>query len=383
MKLLLYGIGRELDNIEARIKKGHRIIGYMDSYATIKMYRDKPFYTLSSINSLDFDYVIITIKNRRVAWDIQQLLVDNFEIPLEKVIPFWVYAKRELWKRKMESHNLKQVRGMIFGNSHAAYGFLEEELWIPFINLAVSSQDLYYMYHVFNKSIETFGDKIKNLEYIVIDLYDYIEFNIDISMTSYYLDYMYNGGLQGDEHNYKKNKNFNNPLTEEMFKNYYVILEGEKQESLDHIFDNCNTEFDTEPNNRWYHIEADTWLPAGPIIGTVTTKRFDYTVQENLNIIVKFIEKIRSVNHKMKIVFTLLPKYITVEKATELSMGVWKEEFEQIISDICSNYQIHFLNYKDKKDISNNHMFYYDPRHLNTIGARAVTAILNEDLKQL
>lgn len=39
MKILLYGIGKDLDDIEKRIRQEHKIIGYTDSFAKIKEYR--------------------------------------------------------------------------------------------------------------------------------------------------------------------------------------------------------------------------------------------------------------------------------------------------------------------------------------------------------
>lgn len=149
MKILLYGIGKDLEDVEKRIRQEHEIIGYMDSFAKIKKYRGKAFYDLSNIKNLYFDYVIITLKDRKIAWEIQEMLVGEYGILLERIIPFYVYANREVWSIKMNNHELENVQGLIFGNSLAAIGYLEEELDIPFINLAIPSQDLYYCYHVF------------------------------------------------------------------------------------------------------------------------------------------------------------------------------------------------------------------------------------------
>ena len=382
MKILLYGIGKELENVESRIKEQHEIIGYMDSYAKINIYRGKPFFELNNIKNIIFDYLIITLSDRKVAWNIQEMLINNYDVLEEKIIPFWVYVKRELWNIKMKRYDLESIKGLIFGNSHAICGFLEEELFLPFVNLAVTSQDLYYSYRVFQNCMEKYGAGLKNLEYIVVDLYDYIEFNIDLSLTSYCLDYIYNGGIQ-EEHNFRKNKNFSDSMEMELFKRYGVKIKGEKIQIMEEIFGNLDAEFDYVPGNRWRHIEQDIPLPVNLIIGSGIRKRFEKTIQENVNILEEFINEIRNKNLKMKIIFTLIPKYISMEKAVEPVMYIWKKEFYQIVSNICNRYGIYFFDYKASKSISENHMFYYDAGHLNTVSARAMTAILNEDLKQL
>lgn len=368
--------------MESRIKEEHEIIGYMDSYARIKIYKGKSFFELSNIKNILFDYLIITVSDRRTAWNIQELLINDYGVPDEKVIPFWVYVKRELWNIKMKKCDLKQIKGLIFGNSHAICGFLEEELFFPCVNLAVTSQDLYYSYRVFHNCMEVYGDGLTNLEYVIIDLYDYIEFNIDLSLTSNCLDYIYNGGIQ-DKHNFGCNKNFRDSMEKELFKRYGVKIKGKKIQIMETIFDNLDAEFDYVPNIRWRHIERDIPLPANLIIGSGIRKRFEKTIQENLNIIEKFINEIRIKNPKMKIVFTLIPKYISIEKAVEPVIYTWKKEFLQVVADLQNRYGIYFFNYKACACISENHMFYYDIGHLNTVGARAMTAILNEDLKQL
>ena len=82
----------------------------------------------------------------------------------------------------------------------------------------------------------------------------------------------------------------------------------------------------------------------------------------------------------MKIIFTLIPQYIMMEKVSKPFMDDWKDEFYYIINDICERYHSVFWNFENCKEISENPMFYYDEMHLNTVGARAISAILNEKL---
>ncbi len=383
MKILLYGIGGELENIESRIKNEHEIIGYTDSYAKIKEYLGKAFFEVDEIRNQTFDYLIITVSNCKIAWDIQNRLVRDYGIPLEKIIPFWVYAKRELWKYKMETYDLENIRGMIFGNSYAFYGFLEEGIEKPFINLSVTSQDLFYSYQIYNRCMAEYGTRLQNLEYIILDLYDYIFFNIDLSLGHYFFEYFYLGGLY-EPHNFAENKNFSRNLKDELFDIYGIILgEGEKRRILDKIFSNSNIQPIIRPNDVWNYIDKDAPLSPNWMIGSGIRKRFEKTIEENMDIMIHFLESIRKKNKDMKIIFTLIPKYITMEKAAEPFMKEWKEEFHHVIAHLCSKYQAFFWSYKQCREISENPRFYLDTRHLNTVGARAMTTILNKGLQEI
>ena len=384
MKILLYGIGGGLENIESRIKSEHKILGYTDSYAQIESYRGRNFFKLGSLKSLDFDYIVITVKNCKTAWDIQNKLVNDYKIPLEKIIPFWVYAERESWKFKMETYDLEGMKGIILGNSYALFGFLEEELELPFINLSMPSQDLFYSYQIYNRCMKEYGKRLNNLEYIILDLYDYIFFNIDISLGYHFFDYFYYGGLY-EPNNFEKNKNFSESLKDELFHTFGIILEKEdsKRKVLNKIFSNNNIQPIITPNNLWTHIEKDTLLAPDWIIGSSIRKRYESTIKENMDIMTHFIESIREKNKNMKIIFTLIPKYITMEKATEPFMKEWKEEFYYVIEYLCDKYQALFWSYKQCREISENPMFYWDARHLNTVGGRAMTAILNKGLQKI
>lgn len=84
----------------------------------------------------------------------------------------------------------------------------------------------------------------------------------------------------------------------------------------------------------------------------------------------------------MKIVFTLLPQYIELERIMKPRTEGWKREFEEIVNKTCDKYNCLFWNYKNREEISSNRRFYSDVRHLNTIGGTAITSILNQDLKK-
>lgn len=375
-------MGWGVKEVEKRIKKEHIITGYTDSYANIKSFHGVSFYKLSDINKVEFDYIIITLRNCKISWDIYCMLSNDLNISPDKIIPFWPCSEIELWDIKMKSYDLNSTKGLIFGNSNAAYGFLEESLSIPFINLAVPAQDIYYNYKVYHTCIDKYGNELKNLEYIIIDLYDFNEFNRDISLGKYCVDYIYWGGLN-DIHNYKNNCNFKSSLNDEVFKKYGVLLENEKTHIMKQLFEDITARFDMPANNKWKHISKNDPIDGMSITSNVILKRREETVQENIKILNQFLKEIRELNEDMKIIFTLIPKYTVLERVLEPFLKDWKIEFMETVNALREQYQVYFFNYKDYKEISENHMFYYDMGHLNTVGAWAMSEILSQDLLKI
>ena len=111
MKILIYGLGQGLDLVEKRIRGEHKIIGYTDSYSDITVFRGNPFYKLEKLQSVFFDFVVIVIKDKKVAWEVRNLLIDKYGLSENQVVPFFVYANYELHNWKLENYNLMEKGG--------------------------------------------------------------------------------------------------------------------------------------------------------------------------------------------------------------------------------------------------------------------------------
>lgn len=379
LKLILYGLGQGLNLVEERIKKEHEIIGYMDSYSQISVFRGKLFYKLKDIRQLHFDYIVITIRDRKMALNIYYLLSKEYKIPESRIIPFYVYANYETYRIKLKECDPEKIQGLIFGNSYAECGYLEDEFNVPFLNLAVSSQDIYYNYKIFQSCIREYGERLKRLSYIVIDLYDYYYFNIDTSMSTHIINYIFWGGYL-DEHNFRFNHHYRNSFKKELKNVAYI---PEKTFYMQFLFDDISVKCGVCATSRWKHMDESDLIKVGSAIRKSALNRHEITIEENKRLLNRFLREIRDFDSEIKVIFTLIPRYIKMELETEPFMKSWKEEFIDSISDMCKMYNTFFLNYKNRTDISSNDAFYYDIEHLNTAGARALTSILDEDLKKL
>lgn len=388
MKVLLYGLGRLTGQIEKLINKEHEIVGYTDSFSALNVYNNKKFYKVDEISSIKFDYVVITVIERRTAWEIRQKLIHNYGIDEKKIIPFTVYAKNEIIENI--TGNIKDICGIILGNSHAYHAYLPHFLDERFINLSCPSQDIYHNYKAFQNYLKGHKNTIKKLKYVIFDLYDYNFFNCDISLTKELFNYIAVGGII-DQHNYNYNVHYEMSFEEELFKENCMIseLQQEEKTSMDLLFGIYTNPLAVElmDNNvysRWSYIKANEPLKVDNFLSDVVTKRFEKTILENIRIIEEFIRYIKRIDSDCKIIFTLIPRYITMEKTLSILIEDWKTDFENIIRELQRNWNgVYFLNYKNRIDISGNNRLYFDINHLNTMGGRCMSSILNEDIKYI
>lgn len=385
MKIIIYGLGKGLEYIEQNLKKEHEIIGYSDSYATISIFKGKPFYTPEKLATIDFDFLIIAVRNRKEAWKLFELLTgDKYGLPETKVIPFYVYANGEYWDFCMAHADVENVEGLVFGTSYARYGILQQCLSRKFVNLSVPSQDLYSDWETFKMCIKKYGDRLKKMKYIMIDMYDYNYFNFDASLCKMFFKYLGYGGII-KKHNYGKNHNYSQVFEKELLYQIGVIKETEcgKSDILEELFyERYALDYVETQKNRWGCIEPFEPLPVRHFTASIVEKKYRETIEENKRIFDHLLEDIREFNPNIKIILLLLPRYSTLETTKEKHMERWKAEFEEIVSNACQRENVYWKNYKFCECVSGNRKFWNDIEHMNTIGGKCMTSIIDEDLKR-
>ena len=383
MKVILYGLGKGLEYVESNLKEAHEIIGYSDSFATIKVFKGKPFYMLEQLPEISFDHLIITVKNRKESWKIYELLSNGpYKIAMAKVIPFYVYAKSEYWDICMNKADIKQAEGLIMGTSYARNGFLTNYLSVPFINLGVPSQDLFSELETFKAIIAKYGNKLQKLKYIVIDMFDYYYFNYDASLCKVFFSYLGYGGIIR-KHHYDYNAWYKNEFEKELLIQLGIKRDRDITNILDELFEeHAALDFEVLAGERWKYINGDVPLPIGHFMAHIINKKDEGVIANNRRYLEELLEVIHNFNPDIKIVLVLMPKYISLEKTKEITLGQWKDDFDKIIEEICKRENVYFKNYKFCTGIYDNNHFWYDIDHLNTAGARCLTSIFDEDMKK-
>ena len=383
MRILIYGIGHYSDAIEGSLRKDHTIIGYTDSFSKMKVYKGKPFYRVEDLAQASYDYIVITVYNREILVKICDKLEKEYYIEKEKIIPYFLWINNEKWQNKLRKSE-PDIQGIVLGNSHAFYAFQTDFFSVPFINLSCPSQDVYFNYRVLNAALKKYMEKLRFLKYVVIDLYDYNNFNIDLSMGKNLFDYFSWGGCVA-AHNFDKNKNYSISFGQQAYREKKLLVDVDKyKRPMEMLFGhNGNCIESNLEKNCWGHIGGDEPLPASVLLSTNVTQRYEGTIEENKSTFALMLQEIKSFKEDIKIIFTLVPRYCSMEKALKGTVdSIWKEDFMTFIQQMCREYNAAFISYKEEKTIFQNSQLYHDVCHLNTIGGRCVTSALDEELKK-
>jgi hypothetical protein len=279
--------------------------------------------------------------------------------------------------------------GMILGISHAEVGIIPERLAVgKFINLSISSQDLYSDYRIFKYCCERYSDDMKRLKTVIIDMYDYSYFNYDVSMASIYPTYIYQGGYREEKHNWDNNKlrgdmDFDGLLaylnarrksriTEEQLNVWSLI--ADKDESF-HPDTFMYSTRDQEYRGKVVNDEDVNSF----VLGKYVQKEYEETIRENKKIFAEFLELIYSLNPDMRVYLVLIPRYEGVKVAETILREKWKTIFYDIVEEQKSKYPFELLDFVGS-EIAGNKKWYYDAAHFNCYGAMCFTDLLNDCL---
>lgn len=384
MNIILYGIGQGREYVEKVLRQEHKIVGYMDSYSHIKTYNGIPFYKLSDVQKIQYDYIVISIVDRDAAWSVMSRMITEFGVESGRVIPYSCYASNEIYKFKMNTCNT-DIDGLILGNSHARWGYIENFFDGNFVNLSGSSQDLTYSNKIFKICLKKYKQKLQNLKYLIIDMYDYNYFNINTYLAGGLFDYIEWGGVKPDSLTINHVSVFYSELFEK--KKIVMDLPNTIKKHMEELFGDCSSisakDMANEAFNRWKCISPQEPLETDKFIGKIVQNRYEKTLNENQKIFYELINEAKTNFPGCKIIITLIPRYITMEKVSTPFLKDWKLEFEQIMGKIKEELKIEYFNLKNYECISGNSYFYHDICHLNTTGGQALTSILNQYLKRL
>lgn len=389
MQIIIFGLGQSRVEVEKALKSECEIVGYTDSYAQIEVFNNKKFIKLCDLKNSKFDYIIISMNDLKTSALIKNMLEKELMIPNRKIIEFYKINRGILPVQKvdrvMQNPDLLQCDGIILGNSHAECGIISEYLNTQWINLSIPSQDIYYNYKSFLRAVNGYADKLEQLKYVIIDMYDYNCFNIDLSRTTGIFDYMSWGGIR-DEHNFNKNIHYRNSFERELeLREKGLKTDHEEQNVWNMIFDPCFTSADYRDYSNWArqikHIEDNVDLTARKFIGSNVEKHFNDTIEENIAVFEQTLKEIYLFNPHIKIYITLIPRFISMEKVSVPFLKGWREEYYKIINRLEEKYPIKLLDFKGENAISQNKFFYFDSCHLNAVGGIAFTSLLNTKIE--
>lgn len=366
--ILVFGTGKGCDFFIALLKNTSNISAFIDSDRT-KI--GTKFYGIDVISpqqicNYKYDYIIIV---SQFYFEIKSLLL-NLDIETEKIIEFY----RILPIKIEEKFNLqksicdfvsKDYKILVTGISYALRGINEKKFNQSTINLAMSSQDLFYDYNIVQR---LFKIKPKNKIRKAILGISYYSFHYDLSKSSvkdrcliYYntlkkVHNLVDTDLLNQYINYNK-------LEELIFKENYLNIACEQ-----------NNNFNTLTNKLLHGKLDDTKYDTGVKIAKLHSKKnYPKTYKENLFILTEFIKFLNYNGIEIALVIFPTSSYYYNYFSKQLI-----NEFYNTINELREEYKFQFYDFFDSKLFNDND--FYDVNHLNEIGANKFTKILNDHL---
>ncbi len=390
MRILIVGFKEDSSIIESQLKKEHQIIGYCECFYDGKN-EEKNLFSIEDINEIKFDNIILAISNLELSSTVRNILILEYQINSDKIIDFYRLYEASIPMMRvdkvMRNPNHNDYEGMILGISHSELGIIPKYLEKSFCNLAVSSQDLYYNLKTLEYCISNYYEKIKNLKYAIIDMFDYTYFNYDISLSKKALGYWSWGGYNLDEHNFSRNKTFKNYSFDNVIE--YLVsqrLDGISEKHVDawedlfiNIFSYNNYKDFTNVDRSEHRLKtvSNEEIRSFNTEVSIVKNKYPETIRENIEIFDKLIKTLKNINPNINIYILLMPKYIEIENKTSLNRSEWKQYFENMIMSFKEIYKFEYYNLKDCTEISSHRMYYQDVSHLNYFGAINFTKYLN------
>lgn len=244
--------------------------------------------------------------------------------------------------------------------------------------------------------------QMQDMEYLVMDLYNYVFFHIDVSLSGYIIDYWgRQSGFFEDKHNYKNNTAFTLEAQDEIRREglYIPLKDGERKirkclfdetlvyEELHDCLaakDSCALGYDDYPvvDQHKAVIDAEPFLP-GSLYYKFNACKYGETKEENVFYFYEIIRLAKQINPKIKIILMLMPGYKVLERYWKILLEPYKHEFEKEIKKIADEKQVFYWDFQNKSKIADNPHFFIDPNHLNYYGGIAFTDILNQSLMSI
>lgn len=350
-------------------------------------------YDTISLKELpQYNNELVVITSRTDPSTLREFICDNYRIKRQHTILFWQLYNANIpimvCDRVMMNPKKKSYDGLILGINHTEVGIVKEQLKGDWCNLAVSLQDLYFQHKTLEYCIQKYPQKLKNLKYAIIDLYDYTYFGYNTSYSRSAIKYLSYGGFNLDPHDFDKchlNKatfiQTMSQLTESRFK----YLTNMDLDIWDQIFPDIYEYADYEGFCSNYdnlrtriRVVTDDDVKAYPYERGIVKKAFEETVESSKLALEGIFKLLKDINPNIKIYTVVIPKYIATEALDAGGLAPYVESFNAIVAEMQKKHDFVHLDFKKISNISHMKNMYFDAAHLNFYGATFLTAKLND-----
>lgn len=357
MKIIIYGINslelrRKIENF---LSKGNHIIGYTDLFLTEDIVDHRRFISLDLLNTVEFDYILVSIMSDETVAQIKHKLNSVYSIPYNKIINPVIFKSNKYFQKDLvmhiENNFSDSTKNLIFGLSYSLRGILKNKLKQTTFDFSWHGLDLFYNYNLLLYAMKR--GRIKEIEksFLVIPYY---YFNYDMSCSSY----QYESGQIISVH--KLNLHHNREKMIEKHIDYEV----------------CEFLF-AQKYMEWYRPVENVYIHNNSIDNTkeelsnIWKNEYHDTLIENEEIYQKMIDDLLFISKKVVIVVP--PFYIKGIKNIKDTKKM-KMIFKKITKYRSDEVTVIDL-FEDAK--YQNPLYFCDATHLNLEGAKVFTKEIN------
>lgn len=385
MKLLIIGTQETVSRIQLQMN------GLSNTIETlIWTFRSGP--ELLGIE-IKYDCIIVGFKNVGDTQELCVLIKSILSNNTTPVINYFAWYEAGIPITRIERTFLNPSKdhfdGMILGISYAFVGILAEKLNLPFCNLAISSQDLYYNLKTLEFCIIHYKHKIPNLKYLIIDLYDYTYFNYDVSLSRNIYDYLEWGGFNLDEHNLSINKHYITTMetwNDLLIKRKCQYLDLSNVDLWNGLFPDVYGYNNYEDFSNFDHIEnrnkiiCDEDIEKYVVETAIVKNTYEKTIKENIGYLDQLLQLAKQTWPDIKIYLITLPQYVKTREKRKNSYAPWEVQFKSVLNDLNKKHNFIYKSFYDHPMTQDN-IYFHDINHLNYYGAFTFTQLINDMLE--
>lgn len=363
-KTIVIGVNNLSNKIERLIDKGKcEIIAFISDDIELKgkWLNNIPIHGSEEVKWIKYDYVI-NLDNSNFNFEEKNFInINNY---IKTYYDYEIYRAYDYYLSCK-----KPLDAFITGISYAEVAIDTEQLPYNIINLAVSSQDLFYDYK-WAKMVLNNNEIGKNIKFAIIGM-SYYSFEYDLSKSNLKdRVYTYYPIFKSCHNHLKDNEIINNynkfdKAASNIFKKDYInLFYNLLRENSDSLWENFVSRVMDEEE-----IEKDKWMAEKDC-----DKNYPITVEENAKIFKKYISLLKSKKIKPIVVICPASKHYHSKFSPRI-----KTEFIDIMNKVKNEFNIEVLDYFESKEFSDQD--FYNVSHLNKDGAKKFTKLLNDSIK--
>ncbi|GFZ30976.1 hypothetical protein CSC2_15020 [Clostridium zeae] len=363
-KIIVIGVNKLSNKIGSLIDKGkYEIIAFISDDVELrgKWLNGIPIHGSEESKWIKYDYVISASNSN---WHLQENNSINIYDYIKRYYDYEIYRAYDYYVKCKGS-----LDSFVTGISYAEVAINTQQLPYNIINLAVSSQDLFYDYE-WAKMVLNNNEIAKNIKFAIIGL-SYYSFEYDLSKSNFkdrvYMYYSIFKTCHSHPYYDEIIKSYNkfHKVASKIFKRDYMdSIYSLLKENSDSLWESLVSGVMDEEV-----IERDKWM-----VEKDCDKNYPLTVEENTMILKKYLSLLKSKEIKPIVVICPVSKHYYSKFSPRI-----KAEFIDIMNKIKNEFDIEVLDYFESKEFTDQD--FYNVSHLNKDGAKKFTKLLNDSIK--